>query len=182
MTYVPKCFSREFPFTKRFRKIPETSVGNELSVKDVFHLTHSSHSFPGSLHRPTKRPEIFLNCSAILSNTSFFVALLPNMCLCSAQVVISNRTSSSNHLSRLLLELVGKGSFETAAVKGWMTEDRTWPCLFTYTKFCFSMNTTYHLPGYWHTWHSCDVAMFLSQEPAHDTLNIRRKLRGKPTK
>lgn len=101
-----------FLCTKRFRKIPKTSV------KNVFHLSHSSHSFPDSLHRPTKRPEIFLNCSAILSNTSFFVALLPNMCLCSAQVVISNRTSSSNHLSRLLLELVGKGSFETAAVKG----------------------------------------------------------------
>jgi len=49
------------------------------------------------------------------------------VCLCSAQVVISNRTSSSNHLSRLLLELVGKGAFETAAVKGqwkgWMKEE-----------------------------------------------------------
>ena len=38
-----------------YQKIPENSgkFGEKcLSVKDVFYLTHSSHSFPGSLHHP----------------------------------------------------------------------------------------------------------------------------------
>lgn len=45
-------------------------------------------------------------CFAIFSNTSFFVALPPNICLWSAHVVISNRTSESSHLSRLWLERI----------------------------------------------------------------------------
>ena len=52
-----------FPFTK---KIP-VNFGNEyLSMKDLFHLTQSSHSFPGSLHRPMYFPPKYKMAAQLL--------------------------------------------------------------------------------------------------------------------
>ena len=53
-----------FPFTKRFRKIPETSVGNVYWC-----FTQSSHSFPDFLHRPMYLPAKYkMAAQLLLSN------------------------------------------------------------------------------------------------------------------
>ena len=52
-----------------YRKIPENSgnfSGKCLSVKDMLHLTHSSHSFPGSLHRPMYFPPKYKMAAQLL--------------------------------------------------------------------------------------------------------------------
>ena len=58
-------------------------------------------SSQASLCRFTKRPDAFkVNCSAVFSNTYFFVAFPPNKCLLSAYAVMRSLTSASSHLSR----------------------------------------------------------------------------------
>ena len=79
----PENFHREFPFGKR-----------------AFHLSHVLFVHrPLSVASPNDQMPL-INCSAIISNTSFFVPFPPNKHLLSAYVVKRRLTSVSFHLPR----------------------------------------------------------------------------------
>ena len=65
-------------------------------------ICHKSHSFAGpspSLHQ-FKTPDALVQCSAIFSNASLFVAFPSNKCLLSACVVMRSLTSVCSRRSR----------------------------------------------------------------------------------
>ena len=79
----PENFHRKFPFGK-----------------SVFHLSHVPFVHrPLSVASPNDQMPL-VNCSAIISNTSFFVPFPPNKHLLSAYVVKRRLTSVSFHLPR----------------------------------------------------------------------------------
>ena len=75
----------------------------------VFHLQKLSENFHCKVCVPfvispilcrfTKRPDALINCSAVFSNTSFFVTFPPNKCLLSAYGIMRRLTSVSSRLS-----------------------------------------------------------------------------------
>ena len=88
-----------FPFTKNFGKflvgIPGISVWEE-SVPFV----KSPIRLQAPLRRSTKKPDALVNCSAIFSNASLFVAFPSNKWLLSACVVMRSLASACSRRSR----------------------------------------------------------------------------------
>ena len=90
----PRCFVLTMGVF-HLQKTRKISIGN-FHLGRVRSICHMSHSFTGpslSLHQ-------LVNCSAIISNTSFFVPFPPNKHLLSAYVVKRRLTSVSFHLPR----------------------------------------------------------------------------------
>ena len=88
-----------FSIYKKFRKISIGNSGNFRLGKERS-ICHKSHSFTSPLRRFTKKPDALVNCSAIFSNESLFVAFPSNKCLLSACVVMRSLTSACSRRSR----------------------------------------------------------------------------------
>ena len=85
------------------QKISEISIGNSGNFRlgrerSICHKSHSFTSSSPSLHQ--KKTNALVNCSAIFSNASLFVAFSSNKCLLSACVVMRSLTSVCSRRSR----------------------------------------------------------------------------------
>ena len=70
------------------------------------------------LRRFTKKTDALVNCSAIFSNASLFVAFPSNKCLLSACVVMRSPTSACSHRSRFTVvetSPVNEGTFQSCS-------------------------------------------------------------------
>ena len=88
-----------FPFTKNFGKFLLGILGISVWEKSVPFVT-SPIRLQAPLRRFTKKPDALVNCSAIFSNESLFVAFPSNKCLLSACVVMRSLTSACSRRSR----------------------------------------------------------------------------------
>ena len=88
-----------FPFTKKFGKFLLGILGISVWEKSVPFVT-SPIRLQAPLRRFTKKTDALVNCSAIFSNASLFVAFPPNKCLLSACVVMRSLTSACSRRSR----------------------------------------------------------------------------------
>ena len=84
-----------FPFTKNFGKF---LLGISVWEECVSFFTSPIRS-QALRCRSTKRPLALVNCSAVFSSASLFVAFPPNKCLLSAYVIIRSLTSAFSYLS-----------------------------------------------------------------------------------
>ena len=81
-----------FPFTKNFGKFLLGILGISVWEKSVPFVT-SPIRLQAPLRRFTKKTDALVNCSAIFSNASLFVAFPSNKCLLSACVAMRSLTS-----------------------------------------------------------------------------------------
>ena len=88
-----------FPFTKNFGKFLLGILGISVWEKSVPFVT-SPIRLQAPLRRFTKKPDALVNCSAIFSKASLFVAFPSNKCLLSACVVMRSLTSACSRRSR----------------------------------------------------------------------------------
>ena len=75
-----------FSICRKFRKI---SIGNFRLARERS-ICHKSHLFTGPSPFLHQKPVALVNCSAIFSNASLFVAFPSNKCFLSACVVMRN--------------------------------------------------------------------------------------------
>ena len=121
-------------------------------------MTHSSHSFPGSLHRPMYFPLKYKMTAQLLLNEMLDFSLEEENLVNSDDDDIPILVAVATYMRRDLHR--NKGFYENILPAYTIDE-------FTNTNFSisfstsFSINTTYH----WHTWRNCDLVMFLNQEP-----------------
>ena len=88
-----------FPFTKKFGKFPLRILGISVWEESVPFVT-SPIRLQAPLRRFTKKPDALVNCYAIFSNASLFVAFPSNKWLLSACVVMRSLTSACSRRSR----------------------------------------------------------------------------------
>ena len=88
-----------FPFTKKVGKLLLGTLGISVWEESVPFAT-SPIRLQVPLRRFTEKPDALVNCSAIFSHASLFVAFLSNKCLLSACVVMRSLTFACSRRSR----------------------------------------------------------------------------------
>ena len=85
-----------------YKKFLKTSIGNSVSFRlgRERSICQSPIRLQAPLRRFTKKTDALVNCSAIFSNASLFVAFPSNKCLLSACVVMRSLTSACSRRSR----------------------------------------------------------------------------------
>ena len=102
-----------FPFTKNFGKFLLGILG-----VTVWPFVTSPIRLQAPLRRFTKKPDALVNCSAIFSNASLFVAFPSNKWLLSACVVMRSLTSACSRRSRFTVvetSPVNEGTFQSCS-------------------------------------------------------------------
>ena len=115
--FLLKRYPGRFPFTNNFGKFLSGILRISVWEESVPFVT-SPIRFQAPLRRFTEKTDAYLNCSAIFSNASLFVAFPSNKCLLSACIVMRSLTSACSRRFRFIVvetSLVNERTFQSCS-------------------------------------------------------------------